>query len=247
MSAPETPLPIRVLLVDDDPRILDAHRAYVERIPGFTVVADTTSARVARDYILASNGCTPHRLRPATTEPVDLILLDISMRDGSGLDVLKHIRAHGIHTAVCVVSGLRDADSVRQASALGATQYLVKPFTFATFSERMQQFAALHQLTLSPHAATQQDIDALFSAARATPRPTLPKGLSAETLHTVTHALQREGACTAREIAATLGLSRVGARRYLEHLHSTGRAARHSRYGATGRPQMEYRWQPRAG
>ena len=44
-----------------------------------------------------------------------------------------------------------------------------------------------------------------------------------------------------REVAARLGLSRVTARRYLEHLAESGEATRAPRYGTRGRPELEYR------
>jgi response regulator of citrate/malate metabolism len=46
---------------------------------------------------------------------------------------------------------------------------------------------------------------------------------------------------SAAEIAEALGVSRVTARRYLEHLADVGVLARHMRYGGVGRPVVEYR------
>ncbi len=47
---------------------------------------------------------------------------------------------------------------------------------------------------------------------------------------------------SAAECAAVTGLSRVSARRYLEHLAATGRAGVSLRYGTAGRPERRYRW-----
>ena len=47
---------------------------------------------------------------------------------------------------------------------------------------------------------------------------------------------------SASELAAMLGVSRVTARRYLEHLQDTGVATRRSRYAGAGRPEVEYAW-----
>ncbi len=54
-----------------------------------------------------------------------------------------------------------------------------------------------------------------------------------------------EAGVTALEMAGRVGISRVTARRYLEHLAETGPAERVLRYGTTGRPQVEYRLCPR--
>ena len=70
-----------------------------------------------------------------------------------------------------------------------------------------------------------------------------PKGFSAETLKLVEDALRAEtGDLSAAEAAATLGISRVSARRYLEHLADTGRVEVALRYGEVGRPERRYAW-----
>ena len=47
---------------------------------------------------------------------------------------------------------------------------------------------------------------------------------------------------TAAEAAEAVGISRITARRYLEHLVEAGRAARAPQYGQVGRPELVYRW-----
>ncbi|HTN55791.1 MAG TPA: PAS domain-containing protein [Microbacterium sp.] len=72
-------------------------------------------------------------------------------------------------------------------------------------------------------------------------RAGLPKGLSAETLSRVTGALNEHPDASAAEIGEVLSVSRVSARRYLEHLASTGRAIRSLDYSTKGRPGTRYR------
>lgn len=78
-------------------------------------------------------------------DAVCFILLDMTMPDGSGLDVLRHLRAHGAEVDVIAITSVRDADVVRQAISLGATHYLVKPFTFAALHERLEQYRLFHR------------------------------------------------------------------------------------------------------
>jgi response regulator of citrate/malate metabolism len=67
--------------------------------------------------------------------------------------------------------------------------------------------------------------------------------MSPDSLERVIGALRSaSGALTATGAAEAVGMSRVGVRRYLEYLVETGLAARGSRYGGTGRPEIEYRW-----
>jgi PAS domain S-box-containing protein len=69
----------------------------------------------------------------------------------------------------------------------------------------------------------------------------LPKGLSAETLDRIVAALVARPDSTAAEIGDDVQVSRVSARRYLEHLASTGRAIRTLDYSTKGRPSTRYR------
>nr|WP_246304700.1 helix-turn-helix domain-containing protein [Nocardioides thalensis] len=68
--------------------------------------------------------------------------------------------------------------------------------------------------------------------------------MSAETLREVTSAVRASpGGLSASEAAAAIGTSRVTARRYLEHLASSGLVERQPRYsGGGGRPEVAYRW-----
>jgi response regulator of citrate/malate metabolism len=73
----------------------------------------------------------------------------------------------------------------------------------------------------------------------------LPKGLSPQTLQLVLTALsEAEGDLSAAETAEAVGISRVSARRYLEHLVNAGRAEVRLRYGEVGRPERRYRAGP---
>jgi response regulator of citrate/malate metabolism len=64
-----------------------------------------------------------------------------------------------------------------------------------------------------------------------------------ETAELVERALREaDGTLSATECAALTGVSRVSARRYLEHFHGTGSAEVSLRYGTTGRPERRYGW-----
>lgn len=225
---------IRTLLVDDDALTLELHRTYLGRLDGFAVAGECTGARAALTA-----------LREGGADAFDLVLLDVTMPDGSGLEVLRTLRARATAVDVIAVTAVRDAEVVRQMAALGVFQYLVKPFSFAVFRERLDDYRdhrAHAQATSGP--ATQEEIDALLG--RATGSIVLPKGLSASSLERVRAELRRRGPLSAREAAERTGLSRVSARRYLEHLVLTGVAVRRGRPGGRGRPETEYAWRERA-
>ena len=224
---------INVLLVDDEALTLELHRSFLSRLEGFRVAGECTGARAAVTAILEHP--------PAGG--IDLILLDMTMPDGTGLDVLRHIRAHASDVDVIAVTAVRDADVVRQMASLGVAQYLVKPFAFGIFRERLEQYREFRRRAQdSAGQATQSEIDALLGAMRPSAPVALPKGLSAESLERVSSAVRDGGPLSASEAAGRLGMSRVAARRYLEHLAEAGRVERSARYGGPGRPESEYRW-----
>lgn len=66
--------------------------------------------------------------------------------------------------------------------------------------------------------------------------------MSAASLARVADAVRTHGPISASEAGDALGMSRVAARRYLEHLADEGRVERTPRYGTRGRPETEYRW-----
>lgn len=222
-----SPSDIRVLVVEDDPVAAAAHALYVGRVPGFTVSGTVHSMGDARRHL--------------DQHAVDLLLLDLYLPDGHGLQLVRSLRASG-HTAdIIAVTSARDLAMVREGVSLGVVQYVLKPFTFSTLRDRLTTYAEFRATT--GEASGQDEVDRAIAALRA-PRPAeLPKGLTAATLRAVTDVLRAAGSgLTATEAAADVGISRITARRYLEHLVESGRAVRAPQYGQVGRPELRYRW-----
>jgi response regulator of citrate/malate metabolism len=222
---------IRVLVVDDEQLIAEAHSAYTERVDGFQVVGVAHTAQEAMAALRAV--------------PVDLVLLDLHLPDKNGLEVCRALRAAGSNTDVLAVTSARDLAVVRVAVSLGVTHYLLKPFTFATFRDKLVGYARYRRQMLGDGpVAAQHEIDRAFATLRGAPQDALPKGLDLGTLDLVLAAVREAAGVTglsAAEVAARIGASRVTARRYLEHLAETGQAVRSPRYGGPGRPEVEYR------
>ncbi|MGW4378246.1 response regulator [Kitasatospora sp. NPDC004531] len=235
MTGSPEPRPIRVLVVEDDPVAADAHTRYVARTPGFTV---TATAHSRAEAVRALD-----RARDENA-PVELILLDLYLPDGHGLHLCATLRAAG-HTAdVIAVTSARDLATVRQAVTSGVVQYLLKPFGAAALGDRLRQYARYRaSLGRDGEALGQDEVDRALALLRGTDRTSLPKGLTAATLDTVATALRTApDGLSAAAAAETTGVSRITARRYLEHLVTTGHATREPRYGHVGRPELGYRW-----
>lgn len=217
---------IGVLIVDDDYMVARIHEGFVSRCEGFEVVG------VVHDPAAALEAAK--RMQP------DLVLLDVFLPGASGLDILAGMREAAPDMDVIVVTAAREAETVKKAVRGGAVQYLMKPFTFTDLRERLQHYRQTHRALAEGKVPEQTEVDRLFAAPRTT-AATLPKGLSAETLQLVGQVLAEAGGdLSAAEAAERAGISRVSARRYLEHLTETGRAEVRLRYGEVGRPERRY-------
>jgi two-component system CitB family response regulator len=220
---------IRALVVDDDFRVADLHSAYVERVAGFEVAGRAHTGAAAVEAV--------DQLRP------DLVLLDIYLPDMSGLEVLQKLREedHPPVDVICITAA-RDLQSLRAAIRGGVVHYLIKPFLFATFEEKLLSYAAAHARMTRIGQAEQGDVDRIFSALRTARNEPLPKGLSDSTLDLVVQALSHsDSGLAATAVADAAGVSRVTARRYLDHLCQLGKAELTMRYGGPGRPEHRYR------
>jgi response regulator of citrate/malate metabolism len=216
---------ISVLIVEDDFRVADLHREFVERCDGFSVVGVALTAGQALEM---NEQITP-----------DLILLDLYLPDHHGLDIVATLRSDSA-ADVIVVTAARDVRNIRSAMQHGALFHIVKPFRFAAFRERLDAYAKLRSRLIADPEMSQQEIDVAYGGLRAQTQD-LPKGLSPQTLEMIERALRRSNqSLTSEAVAHISGVSRVTARRYLIYLVEVGRAEVQSEYGVPGRPKHLY-------
>jgi response regulator of citrate/malate metabolism len=221
---------IRTLIVDDDPTAVSIHREFVDRLPEFTAVATTTSGTEA--------------VRLADTLRPDLLLLDMYLPDLPGLEVLRALRASSRPPIdVIAITSAKDVDVLRGAMTLGVVHYIVKPFGFRAFGERLENYAAARSRLAVAQAPGQREVDRIFALLRSGSDDMLPKGISAATLKVVVDILRSaEGRLTAGDLAARAGFSESVSRRYLKFLSDSGNVEYHPRYGSAGRPEHLYSW-----
>lgn len=220
---------VAVVLVDDDPMVLQVNRQYVAAVPGFAVVG---TARTGAEAVAAVA-----RLRP------DLVLLDIYLPDMDGIAALKEIRRLELPTDVILISAAQDAHTIREALRYGAVDYIIKPFRQERLAAALVAYRQMWLALRRGAPLSQEQVDRMLRAGQgAAGGEGLPKGLQEFTLRQVTLALARAGRpLTAAEVGEAAGLSRVTARRYLEYLAQLGKVEVEVQYGGVGRPQHVYR------
>lgn len=230
----------RVLIVEDEVLTADTYAHYLSRAGGYLLEYRASTLADAVRFLSAQR-------RERGSFGVDLVLLDMNLPDGHGLEVLRQMRSAGFTGAVLAMTASTDMETIRQAMALGVVQYLVKPFGYPEFSERLRSVRELSSgLSGTGSVTSQEEVDRAFRHHEAGGASDLPKGLTEDTLSSVIAALQPpdhpDAGHSAGEVGSAVGTSRVTARRYLEHLHRRGMVERTPRHGAPGRPENEYRW-----
>lgn len=102
----------RILLTDDDPRMLDSLRTLLQLY----------------DYQVDTALGGGEAIEKLSNNAYDLLLLDLKMPDVSGHDVMQHMAKHRINTMTIVVSGETSLNDISRALRQGAYDYLKKPY-----------------------------------------------------------------------------------------------------------------------
>lgn len=254
---------IRVLVVDDDFMVARLHSTLVERMPGFEVagVAHTGAAaldlvrELAPDLVLLdlylpdlSGLEVLRRLRGDTVTPAPGggpdVLVITAARDAASVRAARHGGA--VQYVVKPFEGRLLAERLeRYAAERREFARLVSPGQ----DELDRVFRATPPVPVVPPVPAGSGStgstgeEAAVKAPPAVAPAALPKGLTEQTSELVRGTLaacpESEG-LSASECAERSGLSRVSARRYLEHFVARGEARVTLRYGTTGRPERRY-------
>jgi DNA-binding NarL/FixJ family response regulator len=115
MKATLEPHPIRVAIVEDDVNFLDALRATIQHAP---------------DMVLSSISCTrAQALQALDAEPADVLVVDLGLPDGSGIDVIRAALVRWPDCNVMVSTAFGDEQHVIRSLEAGAAGYLLKDST----------------------------------------------------------------------------------------------------------------------
>ncbi|MGC5326754.1 response regulator [Brevibacillus sp. SYSU BS000544] len=224
---------ISVLIVEDDHRIAEINRRFVEKVRGFEVVGIATDQTQVKEQL--------EILQP------DLVLLDIYFPDMNGLELLRFIQQEHRSCDVIMITAGKEVEKVTEAIRGGAFDYIVKPVIFARFEATLERYRdfywSIKRLKQEGHQIDQDEIDQLLqvNSRKGAKECYLPKGIDPLTLDKVEVVLKQESTgITVEKISKEMGISRSTARRYLEFLVTKGEATADISYGAVGRPERVY-------
>ncbi|QQD75716.1 response regulator [Curtobacterium sp. YC1] len=209
-----------VLVVDDDFHVADLHRRQVDEVPGFRALEPVGTLAAARSAL--------------SSTVVDLVLVDVYLPDGSGLDLLR-----SIDTDAFVLSAASDSGTVRRAMRSGALAYLIKPFGAGVLAERLQAYARSRNVLDERSTLDQEAVERAFRILHAGDSGGASPSRAA-TAALVLEQLVPGQERSAAEVATAIGVSRATAQRYLAQLAADGTVAMQLRYGAAGRPEHRY-------
>src|SRR5881628_1910582 len=134
---------MRVLLVEDDRELSSViHRGLREQ--GFQIDVESTA---------------PAGQERALNGAFDVIILDVMLPGGNGLDLCEHIRKAGVGTPVLMLTARDAVDDRVRGLDVGADDYLTKPFAFRELVARLQALARRRALTLTPTIVRVADLE----------------------------------------------------------------------------------------
>ncbi|HET7636733.1 MAG TPA: response regulator transcription factor [Candidatus Limnocylindria bacterium] len=111
-DAPTSERPMRIMVVDDHEVVRQGLVALLDRRRDFTVVAEAGT--------VAESIAAAERLKP------DLVVMDVRLPDGSGIEACREIRSEMPETRVVMLTSYPDEEAVLSAIIAGASGYLLK-------------------------------------------------------------------------------------------------------------------------
>jgi two-component system CitB family response regulator len=219
---------IKVLIIEDDLGIAEIHRRNLMKIDGFETIGIAASKNEAETLLDV--------LAP------DLLLLDLYLPDGNGLDILRYLRQKEYGCDVILITADREVETLQQAMRGGVVDYLLKPVVFSRLQEALNKYLKQKNKLGSLDDLDQSVVDSMISSVTngATTGSRLPKGIDKVTLDKVRTLFDNQPQITADKAGELIGASRTTTRRYLEHLITSGELQADLSYGTVGRPERTY-------
>jgi len=220
---------IEILIIEDDKRVADIHKRFIEKIEGFQVVGAAHNGAEAKDWI--------QLLKP------QLILLDVFLPDMKGTDLLPYIKRESPESDIIFITAASETAVVKKAFRAGVSDYMLKPLTFDRFKSSLLAYQLKRVYLETSGSLNEQSIEQLWNRSQEAVNEQLitPKGIDRSTMIKIKEKLNDSvTGITAEEMGIACGMSRSTARRYLEHLTADHAARVELLYGTIGRPERRY-------
>lgn len=219
----------RVMIIEDDLAIAELHHKYLSQLPGLEVVGIATTRMEAEMQL--------EILKP------DLLLMDVYLPDGTGLEILNTLRAKNQTCDVILITAARDVDTLQTAMRGGVVDYLLKPIMFPRLEVALKKYLSQRERLDVAGSLDQGLVDKMLQSNSMTDTAAkrLPKGIDSVTLDKIRVLFPGGEMLTADEAGEKIGASRTTARRYLEYLISAGELEADLNYGTVGRPERCYK------
>lgn len=217
---------ISIVIVEDDIGIAEIHRRNLDKIDYVEVIGIAASKEEATTLLDVLNP--------------DLVLLDIYLPDGNGLDILRELRQKELSPDVILITADKDVNTLQEAMRGGVIDYLLKPVIFSRLEESINKYLSQKQQFINRVDIDQSMADAMLNSTSSATISRLPKGIDGVTLEKVRQLFTNKNQLTADQAGELIGASRTTARRYLEYLISSGELSADLSYGSVGRPERTY-------
>jgi two-component system copper resistance phosphate regulon response regulator CusR len=174
----------RLLIVEDQLILLDSMRKGLEN-EGFEVIIASTSSKARA--VCQEGG-------------IDVIVLDVMLPDGSGLELLQELRSSGDSTPVLIVSAQGTVNQRVEGLNVGADDYLAKPFYFSELLARVR--ALLRRNVNSTETVLRIDDIVIDLVTRAVTRNGVPIDLTPRQFDVLAYLVQHKDQVVSRQMLA---------------------------------------------
>lgn len=218
----------QILIIEDDPMVQFIHQSYVEKLDLSLKCSCCYGITQAKELLHNAS--------------FSLLLLDIHLIDGSGIELLKWIREQNIDCDIILITAANEITIAKQGLNYGIIDYLIKPFSYERFQQAMNKWLTKQQV-FQQEQVNQANIDLLLQSENNNDESTdsLEKGLTEATLAKILQQILifTQG-FTIQDLAETIQLSHVSIRKYILFLEQKQILKSETIYLKVGRPYLKY-------
>lgn len=219
----------RILLIEDEDMVRLVNKQFCYRFFGDDIeIQEANSIITAKEMI---------------NQPFDIVLVDNYLEDGKGIDFLEENYEKLESAIIIMITAADDRQTVQRALNVGATDYLVKPYTYERFVSSMEKVVSIMTTIENKQNFQQDDLDQIFMNRNSgvnrhsQKRNQLPKGLTRITLNKVMEGINHvPHEFSTYDLLDEVDLSRITLRKYLDYLVDEGIISQDVQYQTTGRP-----------